>query len=39
VQPVIKQEVPLPDALAATLARPKVVQRIRPKLAELSKLL
>ena len=39
VQPIIKKDVPLPDALAETLARPKVVQRIRPKLAELSKLL
>lgn len=39
VQPVIKKEVPLPDALAETLARKKVVQRIRPELVELSKLL
>ena len=39
VQPVIGKEVPLPDALAATLARKKDVQRIRPELAELSKLL
>jgi threonine synthase len=39
VQPVIKQDVPLPDALAETLARKKVVQRIRPELGELSKLL
>ena len=39
VQPVIKKDVPLPDALAETLARKKVVQRIRPDLGELSKLL
>ena len=39
VQPVIKQDVPLPDALAATLARKKDVQRITPQLAELAKLL
>ena len=39
VQPVIKKDVPLPDALAETIARKKVVQRIRPELAELSKLL
>jgi threonine synthase len=39
VQPVIKKDVPLPDALAETLARKKDVQRIRPELAELSKLL
>ena len=39
VQPVIKKDVPLPDALAATLARKKDVQRIRPELAELAKLL
>jgi threonine synthase len=39
VEPVIKQEVRLPDALAETLARQKVVQRIRPDLAELAKLL
>jgi threonine synthase len=39
VQPVIAREVPLPDALAATLARRKEVMRIRPELAELSKLL
>jgi len=39
VQPVIGKGVPLPDALAATLARKKDVQRIRPELAELSKLL
>ena len=39
VQPVIKKDVPLPDALAEMLARKKVVQRIRPELGELSKLL
>ena len=39
VQPVIRTEVPLPDALAATLARKKDVQRISPHLEELSKLL
>ncbi len=39
VQPVIRKEVPLPDALAETLARKKVVQRITPELGELSKLL
>ena len=39
VQPLIRTEVPLPDALAATLARKKDVQRIRPELDELSKLL
>ena len=39
VQPVIDRDVPLPDALAETLARKKNVQRIRPELAELSKLL
>jgi len=39
VQPIIKKDVPLPDALAETLARAKVVQRIRPELPELSKLL
>jgi len=39
VQPIIKKDVPLPDALAETLARAKVVQRIRPELSELSKLL
>jgi len=39
VQLVIRTEVPLPDALAATLARKKEVQRIRPELPELSKLL
>ncbi len=39
VEPVIRKDVPLPDALAETLARKKVVQRIRPALGELSKLL
>lgn len=39
VQPVIGKEVPLPEALAATLARKKDVQRIRPELSDLSKLL
>ena len=39
VQPVIDMDVPLPDVLAETLARKKDVQRIRPELAELSKLL
>ena len=39
VQPVIKKDIPLPDALAETLARTRQVQRIRPELAELVKLL
>lgn len=39
VEPVIGKPVPLPDALADTLARKKVVQRIGPSLGELSKLL
>jgi len=39
VQPVIKKDVPLPEALAEMLARKKVVQRIRPELGELTKLL
>ncbi len=39
VEPAIGKPVPLPDALADTLARPKVAQRIGPTLAELSKLL
>ncbi|HEX6164570.1 MAG TPA: threonine synthase, partial [Vicinamibacterales bacterium] len=39
VQPVIKMDIPLPDALAETLHRKKDVQRIRPELAELAKLL
>jgi threonine synthase len=39
VQSVIKIEVPLPDPLAESIARKKDVQRIRPVLGELSKLL
>jgi threonine synthase len=39
VQPVIKKDVPLPDALAETLGRQKDIQRISPELAELAKLL
>ena len=39
VHGAIKKDVPLPDALAETLARKKDVQRIRPELAELAKLL
>jgi threonine synthase len=39
VQPVINRDVPLPDALAGTLARKKEAQRISPRLAELAKLL
>jgi threonine synthase len=39
VEPVIGRPVPLPDALAETLTRKKIVQRISPALAELSKLL
>jgi len=39
VQPVIKKDVPLPDALAEMLTRKKVAQRIRPELGELTKLL
>ncbi|HUQ89597.1 MAG TPA: threonine synthase [Vicinamibacterales bacterium] len=39
VQPVIKKEVPLPDALAETLSRSKSVKRIHPDLGELAKLL
>ena len=39
VEPVIGKPVPLPDALAETLARKKLVQRIGPTLGELSKLL
>jgi threonine synthase len=39
VEPVIGKPVPLPDALAETLARKKDVQRIGPTLAELTKLL
>lgn len=39
VEPVIGKPVALPEPLAATLARNKVVQRISPSLAELAKLL
>jgi threonine synthase len=39
VEPVIGKPVPLPEALAETLARKKVVERIGPVLGELSKLL
>ena len=39
VEPVIGKEVPLPDPLAATLARKKSVQHISPELSALSKLL
>jgi threonine synthase len=39
VQPAIKKDLPLPDALAEMLAREKIVKRIRPDLEELSKLL
>ena len=39
VQPVIKRDVPLPDALAETLARKKDVHRISPELSALAKLL
>ena len=39
VEPVIGKPVPLPDALAATLARKKVVHRIKASLADLSTLL
>jgi threonine synthase len=39
VQPAIKMDLPLPDALAEMLVREKIVQRIRPDLEELSKLL
>lgn len=39
VEPVIGTAVPLPDSLAATLAREKLVTRIGPSLGELSKLL
>ena len=39
VEPLIGKPVPMPDALAATLARKKQVQRISPVLAELSALL
>jgi threonine synthase len=39
VEPVIGKPVPLPDALAKTLARKKTVERIGPTLGELSNLL
>lgn len=39
VEPIIGMPVPLPEPLAATLARKKVVQRIQPVLGELAKLL
>ncbi|MEO8682746.1 MAG: threonine synthase [Vicinamibacterales bacterium] len=40
VEPIIGQDVPLPEALADALARPRIVQRLtNPVLAELSKLL
>ena len=39
VEPVIGKPVPLPEPLAATIARKKVVERISPRLEELSKLL
>ena len=39
VEPVIGKPVPMPDALAATMAREKMVQRIGPTLRELSALL
>ncbi|HEX8027556.1 MAG TPA: threonine synthase [Vicinamibacterales bacterium] len=39
VEPVIGMPVPLPDSLAETLARKKVLERIGPTLEELSKLL
>jgi threonine synthase len=39
VEPVIGKPVPLPDALAETVARTKIVERISPALDELSKLL
>jgi threonine synthase len=39
IEPAIGRPVPLPDALAETLARKKDVRRIAPTLAELSKLL
>jgi len=39
VEPVIGKPVPLPDALAATLARKKKMARIGPTLEQLSKLL
>lgn len=39
VEPLIGKPVPMPDALAATLARKKQVQRMTPVLAELAALL
>jgi len=39
IEPLIGKPVPMPDALAATLARKKQVLRISPVLAELSALL
>ncbi len=39
VEPVIGKPVPMPDALAATMAREKVVRHISPTLRELSALL
>jgi threonine synthase len=39
VEPIIGAPVPLPDPLAAALAQRKDVQRIRPVLGELAKLL
>ena len=39
VEPAIGRPVPLPDALAATLERPRLVERISATLDELSKLL
>ncbi|MEO7133953.1 MAG: threonine synthase [Vicinamibacterales bacterium] len=39
VEPIIGKPVPLPDALAETLARKKTIERIGPALGELSKLL
>jgi threonine synthase len=39
VQPVIGKDVPLPEPLAAAVARKKIVQRLVPELSALSKLL
>ena len=39
VEPIIGREVPLPAALAEALARPRRVERIAPRLAELAALL
>jgi threonine synthase len=39
VEPVIGQPVPMPDSLAETLSRQKIVQRIGPSLRELAALL